>query len=466
MVGSGPNGLAAAVELALAGLDVTVVEGRDEIGGGCRSAELTVPGVVHDVCAAVHPLGAASPVFARHDLDRHGLRWLRPPVGLAHPLDGGRAVVEHADLHATATALGVDADRWRAVFGPIVARVEEVLDEVLQPLLHVPAHPVDLARFGLRAALPARVLAGVWRTEEARALFAGIAAHAVQPLGRPLTSAVGLMLGAVGQAVGWPVAAGGSASIASALAARLDELDGRIETGRWVRRLADVADADVVLFDTTPTALARIAGDALDARERRAFERWRYGPAAFKVDLAVEGGVPWVAEPVRQAGTVHVGGTLEEIAVAERMVARGRMPRRPFVLVAQQHVADHGRSVGDVHPVWAYAHVPNGWDGDATAVVLDQVERFAPGLRERIVGSAVRGPAELAAGNPNYVGGDIAAGAADPVQLLARPRLTGTPYRTTASGVYLCSSATPPAPGVHGMCGANAAAAVLADLRA
>ncbi len=457
VVGSGPNGLAAAITLAQHGLAVRVLEAAGTIGGGARTAELTVPGVRHDVCSAVHPLGAASPFMASLPLAEYGLEWRWPEVDLAHPLDGARAAIMTRSLDDTVTTLGVDGNAWRRTFGPLAARLEDLVDDVLGPLVRAPRHPGTLARFGLRATLPATVLARRFRTDEARALFAGCAAHVIRPLNRPATAAVGALLIAAGHRVGWPVAAGGSQAVADALAGLLTGLGGKIETGVRVSTLADAGPARVTLFDTSPRAFLGIAGDRLPARPRRAFARWRYGPGVFKLDLAVEGGVPWLAEPCRRAGTVHVGGRLEEVTAAEADVHRGRMPERPFVLVAQQYLSDPRRSWRDIHPIWAYTHVPNGYSHDATDAILGQLERFAPGLRERIVGRHVMTPAAYEDYDANLVGGDIAVGANDVRQMLIRPRLTADPYATGIPGVYLCSAATPPGPGVHGMCGHHAA---------
>lgn len=466
VVGAGPNGLAAAVTIAREGFAVTVLEASDAIGGGTRTQELTVPGVLHDVCSAVHPFGVASPFLKTLPLAEHGLEWCWPEVDLAHPLDDGRTGVMLHSLDDTAAAMGDDAEAWRATFGRLTAGFAEVADDLMRPIQHVPRHPARLVAFGVKALQPASLLVRRWHRDEVRALYAGVAAHAIQPFEHPTTAAVGLMLIASGHHVGWPVAAGGSRSITDSLASLLRSLGGTIETGVRVRSLADLPPSTVTLFDTAPRALAAIAGDALPARVRRAYTRFRHGPGAFKVDVAVEGGVPWTSEPSRRAGTVHVGGTFEQIASAERDVHAGRMPERPFVLVSQQYLADPSRSNGAIHPVWAYAHVPNGYPEDATEAILAQLERFAPGLRDRVVGIDTRGPARLEADNANYVGGDIATGANDPWQVVIRPRLALDPYATGIPGVFICSAATPPGGGVHGMCGANAARSALKVLQA
>jgi phytoene dehydrogenase-like protein len=460
VVGSGPNGLSAAVVLAEAGVQVTVLEAHDEIGGGTRTSELTVPGVLHDHCSAVHPMGAGSPLFRSLGLERHGLEWLYPEVDLAHPLADGRAGVAVRSISQTAGGLGVDGPAWRRLFDPLARGFEDLNEDLLVPVAHLPQHPLLLARFGLRAIAPAALVARRWKTDEARALFAGVAAHAMRPFESPGSAAVGMALTTAVHAFGWPVAKGGSRAITDALAARLRELGGTIETGVTVRSLKDLPPG-LVMLDLAPGAAADVAGDLMPARVAKAYRRYRHGPGAFKVDLAVEGGVPWTNEACRRAGTVHVGGTFEELAIAERDVVNGRAAERPYVLVGQQYLADPSRSAGDVHPVWAYAHVPNGWTGDATETILDQLERYAPGVRERVVGLATRSTAGFAAYNANYVGGDVVTGANDLRQVLARPRVAWNPYSTGIPGVYLCSAATPPGAGVHGMCGANAARSAL-----
>jgi phytoene dehydrogenase-like protein len=466
VVGSGPNGLACAVALARAGARVTVLEAGETIGGGTRSGELTVPGLVHDLCSATHPMAAASPFLRSLGLERHGLEWRLPEVDLAHPLDDGRAGVLVRSVEETAAGLGADGRAWRRLFDSLGANFEALNeDDLAGPVRHLPRHPLLLLRLGLPALLPATVLTRRFRTPQARALFGGVAAHSFARLDRPLSSAVGMALTSACHSVGWPVAAGGSQALADALAAELREHGGTIETGVRVRSLGELGSPDVVAFDLAPRAVAEIAGERLPRRVARAYRRYRHGPGAFKVDIAVEGGVPWTAEPCRRAGTVHAIGSFEELAAAERDVNRGRMPARPFVLVGQQYLADPGRSAGDVHPVWAYAHVPSGYDGDGERAVLDQIERFAPGLRERIVATAVRPPAELEAANPNYVGGDIVTGANTPLQTVVRPRLALDPYSTGAPGLFICSAATPPGGGVHGMAGFNAAQSALRYLR-
>lgn len=464
VVGSGPNGLACAVALAQAGVEVTVLEAAETIGGGTRSAELTVPGVIHDVCSAGQPMAAASPFFRALGLERHGLEWCQPEVDLAHPFDDGSAATMVRSIEQTAAGLGEDGRAWRQLFESPAAHFDAINEDGLRPILHLPKHPLRLARFGIPAAAPATLLARRWKSPATRALFAGTSAHSFSPLTRPFSAAVGVALTTACHSVGWPVARGGSQSIADALASALREHGGRIETSTPVRSLAELGSPDAVVFDLAPAGVLEILGDRLPSGVARAFRRYKYGPAAFKVDLAVEGGVPWMAEACRRAGTVHLGGSIEEITAAERDTNRGRMPARPFVLVCQQYLADPQRSAGDIHPIWAYAHVPNGYNGDGAKAVIDQIERFAPGLRERIVATSTRSPAEFEADNPNYVGGDIVAGANTPLQFFFRPRLALDPYSLGIPGHYICSAATPPGGGVHGMGGFNAAQSALRHL--
>jgi phytoene dehydrogenase-like protein len=465
VVGAGPNGLAAALTLARQGLRVEVLEAADEPGGGTRSRDdLTVPGVLHDVCSAVHPFGAASPLFRSLPLERYGLEWLHPEVAVAHPLDGGEAGILHRDLERTAAGLGDDGARWRALFGPGARRFDALARDLLGPMVRIPRHPVTTGRAGLLALLPATTFAGALRTERARALFGGVAAHLYQPLDRPLSASVGTMMIAAGHAYGWPVARGGSAAITRAMVGLLEDLGGVVHTGVRVKSLRDLPPARVALFDVTPPQLADIAGDRMPPREQRRARRWRFGSAAYKVDYAIRGGVPWTADEVGRAGTVHLSGDFEETVHVEREIHEGRMPDRPFVLLAQQHVADPDRGRDGVVPVWSYAHVPHGFDGDAGPLVDAQIERFAPGFADRIVARHEISPAGFEAYNPNYVGGDVAGGATDPWQLVARPRLSPDPYRTDIPGVWLCSSSTPPGAGVHGLCGLHAARSALKTL--
>lgn len=470
VVGSGPNGLAGAIRLAQAGLEVTVIEAAERPGGGTLTSERTLPGLLHDDCAAFHPTGVASPFFASLGLERHGLRWRWPEVQLAHPLDDGRAGVATRDLEETAASLGVDRKRWLRLLGPAVRGFDDLLGEILQPVLHAPRHPVQLARFGLRALAPATATSALFRDDPAAALFTGVAAHKFGRLDRPLSSSVGLFLAATAQTVGWPVAEGGTESITRALLAELTALGGTVVTGVRVRSLDQLPEIvrdrpDLVLLDTAPAGALEIAGDQLPSAVRRAFRRYSYGPAAFKVDLAIEGDVPWTNPDCRRAGTLHLGGTSAEIAAAEKAVDRGTMPERPFVLVGQQYLADPSRSTAQANPLYAYAHVPHGYTGDATEAVLGQLERFAPGVREQVLQAAVRSTADLADHNANYVGGDISAGANTARQIMFRPRMTANPYSLGVPGLYLCSSATPPGGGVHGMSGLHAAEAALRELR-
>ena len=460
VVGAGPNGLACAATLASRGVEVTVIEAAETIGGGTRSSELTVPGLLHDECAATHPMAVGSPGIAPLGLERHGLEWAWPEVDLAHPLDEGGAAFLRS-VEATAAGLGEGGAAWKRIFGRPGERFEALQEDVYRPLPHVPRHPLELVRFGLPAAAPASVLARALRTEEAAALFGGVAAHAFAQLDRPFSSAIGMALICSGHRYGWPVAKGGSQRIAEALAAVVLEHGGRIETGRRVGSLAELPAVDAVVLDLIPAAVLELAGERLPPRVARAYRHYKHGPAAFKLDLAVEGGVPWAHQDSRRAGTVHAIGSFAELAAAERDVNRGRMPERPFVLVGQQYLADPGRSHGDLHPVWTYAHVPSGYDGDASEAILAQLERFAPGTRERVVARSVRTPVQIEGDNSNFVGGDIIGGACTPLQTLLRPRVTANPYDTGIPGVWICSAATPPGAGAHGINGYNAAIAAL-----
>ncbi len=451
----------AAVTLARAGRSVVVIEAEDEIGGGTRSAELTLPGFVHDVCSAVHPLGVGSPAMRDLPLEEHGLRWLHPEVALAHPLHGDTAGVVRRDLAATAAGLGADGDAWTRHIGGPAAEWDRLAPMLLRPLPQVPAHPFLLGRFGLAALPPATLLGRRWFDEEpARALFAGSAAHAFLPLEHVLTSSFALLLLASAHAGGWPVAEGGSQRIADALASLLVSLGGTIETGRRVASMGDLPPADAVLFDLPPRAVARIGGERFPSRYRRRLERFRPGPGAFKIDYALDGPVPWRNEDCRRAGTVHVGGTAAEVALAERAVASGQHPDRPFVLVAQQSIVDPSRAPAGKHTLWAYCHVPNGSTVDMTEAIESQIERFAPGFRDLVLARHVATPAWFQEHNASYLGGDIAGGAHDGLQLVFRP-VIGRPYRTPDPTLFICSASTPPGGGVHGMCGLHAAEVAL-----
>jgi len=461
VIGAGPNGLAAAVRLAEAGFSTLVLEAASTIGGGTRSAELTLPGYTHDVCAAVHALGMSSPVFARETLGDHTPSWVWPEIPLSHPLDDGRAGVLHRDLTATAAGLGVDGKKWRRLMEPMTRNWDALSPQLLGPLLSVPRHPIVMARFGIKALQPASLLVRRFETEEAAALFGGCAAHAFLPLTRPLTSAFGLMLAASAHVGGWPFAAGGSQAIADALGARLIELGGEIRTDTMVRDLAELPPHRVALFDTNPTQLASIAGDALSERYRRRLRKFHYGPGAFKIDYALDAPVPWTNEACRRAGTVHVVGTFAELAAAEKAIAAGEMPQRPLVLVAQASLFDPSRAPEGKHTLWAYAQVPHGYTGDATEAIEQQIERFAPGFRDVVLKRRVATPSALEDYNPNYVGGDIAGGAHTGLQLVFRPTISPRPYVTPNKSLFLCSASTPPGAGVHGMCGWHAAGKVL-----
>ena len=464
VVGSGPNGLAAALTLAAHGVHVRVLEAKETIGGGTRSSENTIPGLIHDDCSAFHPTGVASPFIQGLGLKEYGLNWLWPEIDLVHPLDGGRAGVLWRDIDRTVEQMGPDGKEWGRLFGRITSNFDALTGDVFRPIVHIPDHPFKLAHFGLNALLPATWSVHRWETEEVRALFGGVAAHAFGALNAPLSSSVGLMLVAAGHAHGWPVAEGGSRSITNAMTRKLEKLGGIIETGVEVTSVRDLGDADIVMLDVAPDAALRIMGDRLPKRVKRAYKKFRYGPGVYKVDFAIEGDVPWTNEHARRAGTVHLGGTFEQVVEAEGQVARGIMPKQPFILVGQQYLADPSRSVGDMFPIWAYAHVPHGYAGDATEAIVEQIERFAPGFRRQIRHTFVRNVSDLESYNANYVGGDISAGANNGLQIAMRPRIALNPYKTGVPGVYLCSSATPPGAGVHGMCGFNAATSALNDL--
>ena len=461
VVGSGPNGLAAAITIAEAGRSVLVVEAKNTVGGGARSAELTLPGFTHDVCSAIHPLAASSPFFSTLPLAEHGLEWVYPPASVAHPFDDGTAVILERSVEETSEMLGSDAAAYRKLMGPLVAAWENIANVILGPL-RIPRHPILLARFGLMALRSARSLAeGLFDTERARALFAGLAAHSMLPLESRLTAGFGLVLGITGHAVGWPLPRGGSQKISDALASYLKSLGGEVITGRCVESLDDLQPARAILCEVTPRQLVRIAGERLPSGYRRRLEGYRYGPGVFKVDWALDGPIPWKASECSRAGTVHLGGSLAEIAASESQVWKGKLPKSPFVLVAQQSLFDSTRAPDGKHTAWAYCHVPNGSKFDMTERIEAQIERFAPGFRDRVLAKSVMSPQLLQGYNANYVGGDINGGVQDLRQLFARPALRLVPYSTPVKGLYICSASTPPGGGVHGMCGYFAAKAAL-----
>jgi len=458
VVGAGPNGLAAAVTIARAGRSVLVVEAADRAGGGATSAELTMPGVVHDVCSAVHPLAATSPFFRTLPLEDHGLAWVRPDIDLAHPLDDGSAVALSRSLDHTVRSLGVDGDAWRDLVDPIITRWRDLADGLLAPPVP-PRHPLAMARFALVGALPATVLARRFHGR-GDALLAGLAAHSCIPLSSPFTAGLGLVLGVAGHVDGWPLARRGSQAIADALVSYLTSLGGELKLGEKVTSVAQLPDARVLLFDLGPRATVELLGTRATPRVARSARRFRYGPGVCKIDYALSAPIPWTADDARRAGTLHLGGSLHAIAEGEQIVTDGRAAPKPFVLVSQPSVFDPTRAPTGVHTLWAYCHVPAGSAIDASQAIEDQIERFAPGFRDVVLQRVVRTTTDLEASNPNLVGGDIAGGALDRLQLLARPRLTLQPYRL-GDGAYLCSASTPPGAGVHGMCGHHAANAAL-----
>ena len=465
VVGSGPNGLAAAIELARNGRRVAVLEGRSTIGGGTRSAEITLPGFVHDLGSAIHPLGYASPFFGSLPLEDHGLEWVHPQAPLAHPLDGGEAAVLERSIEETAAALGPDAASYRRLMEPISTDAGRIAGFFVgRPSLL--RHPLALASSGMRSLRDARGLAeSLFVGEMARALFAGNAAHSFLPLDQSPSAMFGLMLGTLGHAFGWPFPRGGSQALADALASYLASLGGEIYTDTVVRSVDDVPRTRAILFDVTPRQLLAIAGEHFTEDYRSALKRYRYGPGIFKVDFALDGPIPWEAEGCKRAGTVHLGGTLEEVSAGESAVSRGEHPERPFILLAQQSLFDQTRAPEGRHTVWAYCHVPNGSTFDMTERIEAQIERFAPGFRDLVLAKSVAGTADLERWNPNLVGGDINGGYMDLKQLFTRPMPRVNPYSTPAGGLYICSSSTPPGGGVHGMCGYLAARTVLHRLK-
>lgn len=465
VVGAGPNGLAAGITLARAGHKVIIIEGAETIGGGTRSAELTLPGFVHDVCSAIHPLSVASPFFEGVDLAPYGLEWIYPELSLAHPFDDGTAAVLHRSVAKTASTLGRDADAYERLMDPLVRDWDKVKDSLLGPF-RVPRHPLALARFGLLAVTPAQWLAlNRFRDERARGFFAGLAGHSIMAFSKPATSAFGLVLGILGHVVDWPLPRGGAQRIGQALGAYFCDLGGEIVTGRYVKSLEELPDARVTLLDIAPRQFLRMAGERLPPAYRRSLSNYRYGPGVCKVDWALSEPIPWTAAEARRAGTVHVGGTLGEIALSEREAWEGRHAQHPYVLVAQQSLFDDSRAPQGKHTAWAYCHVPHGSAVDMTERIEAQIERYAPGFGDCVLARHTFTAMEMAQYNPNYVGGDINAGVQDLRQLFTRPAPRLNPYKTPLKGVYLCSSATPPGGGVHGMAGYHAARAALKVLR-
>ncbi len=466
VVGSGPNGLAAAITLARAGKSVIVYEANETIGGGARSAELTLPGFIHDTCSAIHPLAVGSPFFRALPLEKFGLEWIQPPDSLAHPFDDGTAALLTRDVAATAAQFSRDARAYAALMNPLARNAEKVLDDVLGPLPFPPRHLIPLTQFGIPALFPAALLARlIFREERARAFFAGLAAHSILPLDQPITAAFGLMLGLLGHAYGWAMPRGGAQKIADALAAYLRSLGGEIIAGRRVESQEELPPARAALFDVTPRQLLKITGEKFSGGYRRALENYRYGAGVFKVDWALDAPIPWQAKECLRAGTVHLGGSFAEIVASERAVEQGRVSDAPFVLLAQQSLFDDTRAPRGKQTAWAYCHVPNGWNGDATALIENQIERFAPGFRARILARHAFTTHQMQTHNANYIGGDINGGAQDILQLYTRPAPRLNPYTTPARDIFICSSATPPGGGVHGMCGYHAARAALKFLR-
>jgi phytoene dehydrogenase-like protein len=463
VVGSGPNGLAAAITLRQEGLSVLLIEGKDVIGGGLSSAEFTLPGFVHDVCSAIHPLALGSPFLSTLPLADHGLTYLQPGLAAAHPFDGGTAAVLAHSVEETAKALGADEQLYLDIFKPVVRDWPLIAADVLAPL-HFPKHPIAMAQFGLKALTSATFLAKRFKTKEAKGLWAGMAAHAIQPLTNLSTSAIALVLMTAGHLKGWPIPQGGSKEIANALASYFISLGGKIQTGQFIKRIDELPSAKTVLFDVTPKQLLQIAGHRFSSLYKWQLERFRYGMGVFKIDWALDGPIPFTASEVRKAGTVHIGNTIEEIALSEKITWEGQHSDKPYVLLAQQSLFDDTRAPEGKHTAWAYCHVPRGSTKDMTAIIEQQVERFAPGFKDLILAKHTMNTVDIHAYNPNYIGGDINGGVIDIGQLFTRPVLRSSPYRTSAKGLYICSSSTPPGGGVHGMCGYHAARQALIDI--
>lgn len=463
VVGSGPNGLAAAILLQQQGLSVLILEGKDVIGGGLTSAELTLPGFIHDVCSAIHPLAVASPFFKTLPLAAHGLEYIQPTLAAAHPFDDGTAAILDNSIKKTADHLGEDAQVYTALMRSITGAWPLIDQDALGPL-HFPAHPLAMAEFGLKALSSATSFAKRFKTTQARGLFGGMAAHAIQPLSNLSTTAIGLVLMATGHLKGWPIPKGGSASIATALSSYFKSIGGTIKAGAYITSLDQLPSAHAVLFDVTPKQLLQIAGHKFSSIYKWQLERYRYGMGVFKIDWALDGPIPFTADECKQAGTIHLGNTFEEIAGGELMTSKGKQSDKPFVLLAQQSLFDKTRAPEGKQTAWAYCHVPNGSTQDMTTIIENQVERFAPGFRDRILAKHTMNTSQVEAYNHNYIGGDINGGILDIGQLFTRPALRWSPYKTSAKGLYICSSSTPPGGGVHGMCGYNAAKKALKDV--
>jgi phytoene dehydrogenase-like protein len=462
IVGSGPNGLAAAITLAESGQKVLVLEAKDTIGGGTRTAEITLPGFHHDICSAIHPLGVASPFFRNLPLTDYGLEWIYPPAALAHPLDDGRAAILTRSLEESSDSMGLDGRAYQRLMAPLVDSWQEILGDILGPLPLPPRHPFSLTRFGLQAIRSARGLAeSRFRDDTAQALFAGLAGHGMLPLEEATTASIALVLGMLAHAVGWPIPKGGSQAITSAMAAYLGSMGGEIITDNEVTSLNDLPNTKAVLLDVTPQQILKICGERLPARYRQQLSAYRYGPGVCKVDYALSGPIPWSAADCAQAGTVHLGGSLEEISLSERAVWHGEHPDKPLVLLAQQSLFDDSRAPEGQHTAWAYCHVPHGSAMDVSNQITAQIERFAPGFRDLILTKHVYTATEMQSYNPNYIGGDINGGVQDWRQLFTRPVARWSPYTTPVQGLYICSSSTPPGGGVHGMCGYHSARAVI-----
>ena len=462
VVGSGPNGLAAAIVLARAGHSVLVREMAPTTGGGARTEPLTLPGFSHDVCSAIHPLGIASPLFRRLPLASYGLEWIQPPTPVAHPLDGGRVAPLERSTTAMDASLGADAAAWRRLMNPFVKRWQQLFPDVLGPLVRRPRHPLLMARFGTLALLPASWLTrAAFSDVPARALFTGIAAHATLPLNHPPSASFGFILGIAGHAVGWPMPRGGSGKLSEALTGYLRSLGGTVETNAPVDSIGNLPPARAVLLDLTPRQILRVAGEQLPASYRRQLERFQYGLGTFKVDWALDGPIPWRSPEAKRAGTVHLGGTMEEIEAGRRAEWAGQPAERPYVLLSQPTLFDPSRAPEGKHTAWGYCHLPNGSTADMTDRIEAQVERFAPGFRDRVIARHTLGPADFEQHNPNLVGGDLNGGEATLWQMVFRPAVQAVPYTTPAPNIFICSSSTPPGGGVHGMCGFNAARVVL-----